>query len=852
MKTVYKNILIIIIVFTFVFTSSVFGREAFTGQPANLHKIGDKFPFMTIATHDVGKIALTVTNFGIIGTAGYNIPDPITGYASPSLSYPQGYGLNYLSSASLWIGAVAGPDTLVSAGNNIGWGDLNEFFPLPYPEGDIIFRSNNDPEAPEYEGAVSNQDFITTYYDTFTEFAGVDYFSGETHNSLGIKVIQRSYAWGYDYAEDFILFDYSIVNIGNKNLEDVYIGIYVDNDCGVENTFTSFDDICGFLKSAPSRYIDGLVDTIDIAWAADNNGDPNEGGNLQGIRSPTSIIGTKILRTPSDSINFTFNWWVSNFFETQINWGPRKQSTGQESVRTFFGVLGTPFTDSDKYYVMSQSEFDYNQEFTRNDHSLQGWLPPPSEAATITNGADIKYLVSCGPFDFKKGDVLPFTFAIVGGQDYYYQDFRINPFGYVNFRNPDDLALNTVWATWVYDNPGYDTDGDGFRGKYYIKVYDSIFDPNIGEWVATVAETLYYKGDGVPDFRGATPPPPPKFTLHPRITEKNTGEIEIRWNGRVAETSLDQFSQRADFEGYRIYISISDRDEDFVLVSSYDKENYNRWEYHRGFYRWELRGQPYDIRTLKAMYGENFNPLEYYDHDHIITVYNESLGDYEGFYFTRHDWNQFDYRDTIAIHKVYPDQPYPSTLDLDSAVMFYPDELTAKGELKYFEYRYVLRDLLVSMPYYISVTAFDHGYPERELSPQETSPTTNAIKELAQNSATIVEDNILDVYVYPNPYRIDANYDDRFEGWEYPDRPKEYNRALNFGNLPHKCTIRIFSLDGDLIREIQHDKDPGDPMSSYEKWDMISRNTQYVVGGIYYYSVESRFGNQVGKFVIIR
>jgi len=502
--------------------------------------------------------------------------------------------------------------------------------------------------------------------------------------------------------------------------------------------------------------------------------------------------------------------------------------------------------------MMSQNEFDYNQEFTMYDHSHLGWLPPPSYARSITNGADIKYLVSCGPFDFKKGDVLPFTFAIVGGQDYYYQDFRINPFGYVNFRNPDDLALNTVWATWVYDNPGYDTDGDGFRGKYYIKVYDSIFDPNIGEWVATVAETLYYKGDGVPDFRGATPPPPPKFTLHPRITEKNTGEIEIRWNGRVAETSLDQFSQRADFEGYRIYISISDRDEDFVLVSSYDKENYNRWEYHRGFYRWELRGQPYDIRTLKAMYGENFNPLEYYDHDHIITVYNESLGDYEGFYFTRHDWNQFDYRDTIAIHKVYPDQPYPSTLDLDSAVMFYPDELTAKGELKYFEYRYVLRDLLVSMPYYISVTAFDHGYPERELSPQETSPTTNAIKELAQNSATIVEDNILDVYVYPNPYRIDANYDDRFEGWEYPDRPKEYNRALNFGNLPHKCTIRIFSLDGDLIREIQHDKDPGDPMSSYEKWDMISRNTQYVVGGIYYYSVESRFGNQVGKFVIIR
>jgi len=620
----------------------------------------------------------------------------------------------------------------------------------------------------------------------------------------------------------------------------------------VANTFSSQDDICGFLKSAPSTYIDGLIDTLDVAWGADNDGDPNQGGNLQCLRSPSSIIGAKILRSPADSLNFTFNWWVSNFYETVINWGPRKQPTTQDGVRTFFGVLGTPFTDADLYYVMSQDEFDYNQEFTENDHSHLGWLPPPDEAANIANGADIRYLLSCGPFEFKQGAVLPFTFAIIGGQDYYAQDVRINPFGFYRFRNASDLALNTVWATWVFDNPGFDTDNDGFRGKYYIHVYDSIFDPNLGKWISTVAETLYYKGDGVPDFKGASPPPPPKFKLFPRITDKNSGEIEIRWNGRIAETSLDQFSQRPDFEGYRVYISISDRDEDFVLVSSFDLENYNRWEYHAGYFRWELRGQPYDIRVLKAMYGENFNPLEYYDADHLFKIFNPTLGAYEAFYFTRHDWNQSDYSDTTHIHKVYPDQPYPSTLNLDSAAMFYPDELTDEGELKYFEYRFVLKDLLVSMPYYISVTSFDHGYPERELNPQETKPTLNDVKEMAQNSASLVENNQLNVYVYPNPYRVDDNYDVRFEGWDRPDLPKEYNRKLNFGNLPHRCTIRIYSLDGDLIREILHDKQVGDPMSSYESWDMISRNTQYVVGGIYYFSVESEFGIQVGKFVIIR
>ncbi|MCP4704733.1 MAG: hypothetical protein GY865_09000, partial [candidate division Zixibacteria bacterium] len=199
-----------------------------------------------------------------------------------------------------------------------------------------------------------------------------------------------------------------------------------------------------------------------------------------------------------------------------------------EQFRPFlFGLIGTPLTDKDKYYMMSQNEFDYNQEYTRNDHSHLGWLPPPAEAASISGGSDIRYLVSCGPFDFDRGTSLPFTFAIIGGQDFYYQDFRINPFGFVNFRNPTDLALNAVWASWVYDNPGYDTDGDGFKGKYHIKVYDSIFDPNIGEWISTVAETLYYKGDGIPDFRGATPPPAPKFELNPRINEQNIGEIEV-------------------------------------------------------------------------------------------------------------------------------------------------------------------------------------------------------------------------------------------------------------------------------------------------------------------------------------
>jgi len=833
------------------FTSIVLARNPIDNESALfLRKAGSDDPYYTLGVHNIGKVALTVTNFGVIGTGGMESVDPLTGTLAPSLSYPQGYDLSYLYRASLWVGAAAGRDSLVSVGSGLGYGDIYELWPYPYPDGDMVYRSNLDPEAAEYDSAVSNQDFLAEYTDTNTTISTLDYHTGESHKPLGIKVMQRSYAWGYDYAEDFVIFDLSIVNIGEEPLEDVYIGLHVDNDCGVDYHYNSGDDICGFLRTARSGYIENYEDTINVAWAADNDGDPGLAG-LQGVRSPTSIVATKILRTPSDSLWFNFNWWASSYFVPNENWGPRKRPQTEQTVRQFHGVLGTPFGDADKYYMMSQDEFDYNQETVVYDHSSDGWLPPPSFASNIVNGAEVQYVLSCGPFSCRRGEILPFTFAIVCGQYFYDQDWRVNPYGYTKWRDPSDLALNTVWATWIYDNPGVDTDGDGYKGKYYITVFDSAYVEGHG-WVPTSSETLFYKGDGVPDFRGASPPPPPELRVSPKVNEYNIGEIEVRWNGRVCETTPDQFSQDIDFEGYRVYLSLSDRDDDFILYDSYDRDNYDRWEYHIGYQSWVLKRRPFDLSTLRAMYGENFEPLDYYDINTLFRVYDANLGDYTGYFFSRHDWNESNLRDTMRIHKIYPDQSYPSTFNLDSAAIYYPDELTDDGYLKYFEYRYVFRNLLPSQEYYVSVTTFDHGYAERSLTPQETSPTMNDIREFAQNNSRLVEENGLNVIVYPNPYRVDANYYEHYEGWEHPDLPIEFNRALHFTNLPHKCTIRIFSIDGDLVRTIEHDYAEGESGSMHDKWDLISRNRMIAVSGIYYYSVESALGNQVGKIVIIR
>jgi hypothetical protein len=62
----------------------------------------------------------------------------------------------------------------------------------------------------------------------------------------------------------------------------------------------------------------------------------------------------------------------------------------------------------------------------------------------------------------------------------------------------------------------------------------------------------------------------------------------------------------------------------------------------------------------------------------------------------------------------------------------------------------------------------------------------------------------------------------------------------------------IYSLDGDLVREIHHDKSPDDPTSAHEEWGLISKNGLAVVSGLYYWVVESDDGTvQMGKLAII-
>jgi len=107
----------------------------------------------------------------------------------------------------------------------------------------------------------------------------------------------------------------------------------------------------------------------------------------------------------------------------------------------------------------------------------------------------------------------------------------------------------------------------------------------------------------------------------------------------------------------------------------------------------------------------------------------------------------------------------------------------------------------------------------------------------------------LHVKVVPNPYVV---------GNEWQQRILE--RRLRFINLPSTCTIRIFNLNGELVRTILHvdtsipEDGPVVPnnLGGDEWWDLLSDFGQIVASGIYIFHIDSNVGEQIGKFVVVR
>ncbi len=77
----------------------------------------------------------------------------------------------------------------------------------------------------------------------------------------------------------------------------------------------------------------------------------------------------------------------------------------------------------------------------------------------------------------------------------------------------------------------------------------------------------------------------------------------------------------------------------------------------------------------------------------------------------------------------------------------------------------------------------------------------------------------------------------------------ENSRRLLFTRLPGPCTIRIYTVAGDLVRVLSHE----DPASDQLAWDLRNESRQHVAYGLYLFHVRETNGReQQGRFLVIR
>ncbi|MDZ7821986.1 MAG: hypothetical protein U5N26_09340 [Candidatus Marinimicrobia bacterium] len=136
--------------------------------------------------HKIGMLWNNITNHGEFGDDAYTAP-------APSCEWPGGSGNSYLYAACIWLSA--GYDDNGSVSYSVLNERDGEYSPI-----DSIHVFN--------PGDRSDQDTYTKYWDVTQPQSS----SGD--DPLGLTIEERTYAWRNPLANEFIITEYTIKNVG--------------------------------------------------------------------------------------------------------------------------------------------------------------------------------------------------------------------------------------------------------------------------------------------------------------------------------------------------------------------------------------------------------------------------------------------------------------------------------------------------------------------------------------------------------------------------------------------------------------------------------------------------------------
>lgn len=180
-----------------------------------------------------------------------------------------------------------------------------------------------------------------------------------------------------------------------------------------------------------------------------------------------------------------------------------------------------------------------------------------------------------------------------------------------------------------------------------------------------------------------------------------------------------------------------------------------------------------------------------------------------------------------------------------------------------FVYKYTLSNVPNGWQQLISVSAFDSGDPATGLESEESSVQANLKRVFPGKEANAdITSNL--PFAYPNPYYLNASWEGTVQS------SASTNRKIMFANLPARAKISILNASGELIDEIRHESNyNGGDIAWYRTrteldqnviakgehaWDIISRYSQIVAGGLFLFTVEDLDSGKryTGKFSVVK
>lgn len=783
----------------------------------------------------------------------------------------------------------------VPANNDIwfplGFMDLSDRTHNTYDFSNAI-DDDNDGLFDEDGAPVSEQDFISYYYDysPFNTPGDRDLGSrrGESeHFPLGVRVRQMSYQWSYDYIKNLVYVEFDITNMSQVDtLYDCAMGIYMDCDCGPQSwgSEKAADDKSGYVRGTG----------YEFAYTFDADGD---GGLTPGR------VGARVC-TP-DPEDLDFDCWFWEVGDGPDDFSPRNLSYAPK------------LTANEKYWLLTGRNPDQTK-FTKL-RPLDG-QPPNFEQTTPM---DTRFLFSfygdmagttaptTGSWNLAPSKTMKIVVAVFPGAD------------------QEDLKKSARWAKEIYGEaqklvnvvmpdtfPHYNPPEPPEIPKVFAEIVDDgkqidVYWDNRSEFSEdnkTVSSAVMgWQYNPTPEWQNLDSDPafigPAVYSTYP--PEFQPPSNPLAYNNEATVNPFTAFRLRHDFQGYTLWgRSGSGSQEDWTMKKRWDKketaQDLQDYQVNDGHPKFVNYGGYLSVGTGLPNRNDWDVPVTEYtrftkmadDYYHYIAnpdtafygypLYNPDVNQAAAVAAAQDIQNQFgdmgpDYVKMLQarLYK-YPDtreEIYDALLD-DKLIPLEghggKQSMNDEGKLaelrnKRLARRYYKQPILSpqqGVEYYVAVTAYDRGIPNNDLNFLETGRDADANMKIIF-PGKMAKEKMDNIYVVPNPYIGRSSFD----GLRDKDPKGDKSRRLWFVNIPENCMIRIYTLAGDLVDEIDHRgaanvdlisssraAQSGIAATGIQDWDLLSKFNQIIAPGVYLYSVENKADKKikVGKFVIIK